>query len=58
VDVLCDIYKGIKLIIEYQGHMFHPNREKLNENNWNNWSCLFQNIDADQKYKMDNLKKN
>lgn len=38
--------------------MFHPNREKLNENNWNNWSCLFQNIDADQKYKMDNLKKN
>lgn len=51
------LYKGIKLIIEYQGHMFHPNREKLNENDWNNWICLFKNIDADQKYKMDNLKK-
>ena len=49
----------IKLIIEYNGIKFHPKKEKLTEEEWKNWRCLFnENLDADDKYQMDIKKKN
>jgi len=52
------LYNDIKLIIEYNGEKFHPNKEKLSVDEWNNWRCLFnEHLDADTKYKMDLDKK-
>jgi len=52
------LYGDIKLIIEYHGHKFHPRKDKLSLNEWNNWKCLFNDsLTADIKYKHDELKK-
>ena len=52
------LYGDIKLIIEYHGHKFHPRKDKLSLNEWNNWKCLFNDsLTADIKYKQDELKK-
>jgi len=52
------LYNDIKLIIEYNGHRFHPNKEKLSNSEWNNWKCLFnENINANYKYEYDLCKK-
>lgn len=52
------LYHDIKLIIEYNGEKFHPNKEKLSVDEWNNWRCLFnEHLDADIKHKMDSDKK-
>ena len=45
----------LKLIIEYHGIMFHPNPNWKN-NKWKNWKCLYNNISANEKYKIDNEK--
>lgn len=49
------ILKGdIKLIIEYNGFKYHPRKEKLTEEEWKNWKCLFnEGVDAETKYKYD-----
>jgi hypothetical protein len=52
------LYDDIKLIIEYHGHKFHPNKEKMTQEEWYNWNMLFQNnITADMKYATDQRKK-
>ena len=49
------ILKGdIKLIIEYNGFKYHPRKEKLTEEEWKNWKCLFnESVDAETKYQDD-----
>lgn len=53
------ILKGdIKIIIEYNGVKFHPRKDKLNEQEWKSWRCLFnEHIDANSKYSEDTKKK-
>lgn len=52
------LYGDIKIIIEYHGNMFHPNKDKLTTKEWNDWKCLFnESLDADTKYKYDKIKK-
>lgn len=51
------LYNDIKLIVEYNGVKFHPNKEKLTSEEWTNWRCLFTEQTADDKYKMDLSKK-
>lgn len=52
------LYNDIKLIIEYNGHRFHPNKEKLSNSEWNSWKCLFnENLNANDKYEYDLCKK-
>lgn len=52
------LYGDIKLIIEYHGHKFHPRKDKLTINEWNNWKCLFnESLTANIKYKQDQYKK-
>jgi len=46
---------SIKLIIEYNGEMFHPNPSWSKEK-WNNWKCLRSNVSADEKYRFDKSK--
>lgn len=52
------MYKEVRLIIEYNGEAFHPNRDKLNESEWENWEQLFTNKSADLVYDNDMNKKN
>ncbi len=42
-----------KYIIEYNGECFHPNKDKLNETEWNGWKQLFSNKSADEIYQQD-----
>lgn len=51
------LYNDIRLIVEYNGVKFHPNKEKLTTEEWNNWRCLFTEQTADDKYKTDLSKK-
>lgn len=52
------LYDNIKLIIEYHGHKFHPRKDKLTINEWNNWKCLFnESLTANIKYNQDQYKK-
>jgi hypothetical protein len=48
----------INLIVEYNGIKFHPNKDKLSKNEWENWTNLYGNIDAETQYRKDNNKKN
>lgn len=51
------LYNDTKLIVEYNGVKFHPNKEKLTTEEWSNWRCLFTDQTADDKYKTDLNKK-
>lgn len=42
-----------KYIIEYNGERFHPNKDKLNETEWNGWKQLYHNKSADEIYQQD-----
>jgi len=46
----------LKLIFEYNGSMFHPNKNKLTESEWNIWKTPFTNIGADEKFIHDKRK--
>lgn len=45
-------------IIEFNGEHIHPNKEKLNENEWNKWKQAWTNKSADECYNYDNQKNN
>jgi len=46
----------LKLIFEYNGSAFHPNKNLLNENEWKNWKTVYSNIPADEKFEYDQRK--
>jgi len=46
----------LKLIIEYNGSAFHPNKKNLNEKEWNEWKNPLTLETADIKYKFDQRK--
>lgn len=52
----------LKFIIEYNGSHIHPNKNKLNENEWKNWKSAYSKESADLIYKKNmhklNLAKN
>jgi len=45
-----------KIIIEYNGVTFHPNKNKLTESEWKTWSEPYSNMKADEKYNYDQIK--
>lgn len=45
-----------KIIIEYNGHMWHPNKNKLTELEWNEWRSIYGNFTADEIYNKDRIK--
>lgn len=45
-----------KIIIEYNGIKFHPNPNSLSKKDWDNWRCLYSNLDANTCHKKDLLK--
>lgn len=47
----------LKVIIEYNGIKFHPNKNKLTVDEWNKWYLPYSKIRADEKYEMDQNKK-
>lgn len=46
----------LKLIFEYNGSAFHPNKKLLSEDEWNDWKTPYSNIAADDKFKHDQRK--
>jgi CRISPR/Cas system CMR-associated protein Cmr5 small subunit len=52
-----DLYlKDLNLLIEYNGILFHPNKKKLNEIEWNNWKNPYTGEGSSEKYKKDQYK--
>jgi len=48
--------KDIKLIVEYNGIMFHPNKNLLSEKEWNTWYNVYSGKTADEQKIIDNYK--
>lgn len=48
----------LKFAIEYNGSRFHPNKEKLTNEEWAKWENPFTHIGADEIYKKDTIKNN
>ena len=46
-----------KIILEYHGCAWHPNKKILNESQWNNWIQPLTKKTADEKYNFDKYKK-
>lgn len=46
----------LKKIIEYNGISWHP-RKSWDLQRWNSWRCAFKKYTADEKYKIDQRKK-
>lgn len=51
------VIKNIKICIEYNGEVFHPN-PNMTEEEWNNWNTPFKKnkMNADEKYAYDQTK--
>jgi hypothetical protein len=49
--------RDLFLIIEYHGIKFHPNKDKLSEEEWAEWKCLFSENTAEYVYSRDQYKK-
>jgi hypothetical protein len=49
--------KSLKIILEYHGEAFHPNKNKLNETEWNIWQHPYTKKPANEVYKKDQHKK-
>lgn len=47
----------LKIIIEYHGSAWHPNKSVLTKEEWINWKVPHTNITADEKYSFDQYKK-
>lgn len=45
-----------KIIIEFNGRTFHPNKEILNEQQWKNWKNPYSNLTADMIFDYDKKK--
>ncbi len=48
--------KDLNLIVEYNGIMFHPNKNLLSSIEWKNWKNIYSKISADEQFKKDNYK--
>lgn len=46
----------LKIIVEFNGSAFHPNRNLMNEQQWNEWKCLFSDAPADSVNLFDEAK--
>lgn len=46
-----------KIIIEYHGDRWHPNPNRMSKEDWNKWRCIASGINANEKFKRDELKK-
>ena len=51
-------FPELKIIVEYNGILFHPNKEVLSEKEWNTWKNPFSNESAEEKYNKDQYKIN
>lgn len=49
---------SIKLIIEYNGIRYHPNKDVLSKDEWDTWKEPYKERNADEKYKYDLYKEN
>jgi hypothetical protein len=49
--------KSKKIIFEYHGYAFHPNKKILTENDFSNWAHPFTKISAEEQYDFDQYKK-
>jgi very-short-patch-repair endonuclease len=49
---------ALKIIIEYNGSAFHPNKQVLSDSQWNDWKCPFTKQSAEEKHKKDEVKLN
>jgi hypothetical protein len=49
--------RDLFLIIEYHGIKFHPNKEKLSEEEWSEWKSIFSENSAEYVYSRDQYKK-
>jgi len=47
----------LKLIFEYNGSRFHPNKDALTEEGWRSWRGLYTNSTADAVHDKDQKKK-
>lgn len=47
------LFEEKKLIVEYNGNKFHPNKEKLSNDEWLEWKSLFNEMTAEEKYNYD-----
>ena len=47
----------LNLIIEYHGSTWHPNKIKLTDSEWKEWTSPFSKVSADEKYNDDQYKK-
>jgi hypothetical protein len=45
--------KDLKLIVEYNGTVFHPNKKILNESEWNNWINPISKKNANEQHNID-----
>jgi very-short-patch-repair endonuclease len=46
----------LKIIIEFNGAKFHPNKNKLSEEDFNQWTQLLSKQSAEEVYKKDMFK--
>lgn len=46
----------LKIIFEYNGSAFHPNKNKLTDEEWDKWKTPYSNISANEKYNHDQRK--
>lgn len=47
-----------KIIIEYNGEAFHPNKNKLSKDEWDSWKSPFSKTSAEEVFKQDQHKLN
>lgn len=52
------VLKNKKIIIEYHGESFHPRKDKLTKDQWNDWKVPFTNESANSKFAFDQRKNN
>ena len=50
------VVSSIKFCIEFNGEMYHPNKELLSEEAWKSWKILFGTQTADEVYEKDERK--
>jgi len=50
--------KDINFIVEYNGIMFHPNKEILSTSEWNSWINIYSRISANEQFEIDEYKRN
>ena len=49
--------KQINLIVEYNGIAFHPNKQKLSDEEWKTWKNIYTKKTADEQYEVDTYKR-